>query len=1236
MPDTLEERPMDRACGSRIQTIIQTSRLQNISGATPGGASSETVEMRKEMRTRLQGFPGTRQPSAWQTTMEVLFGYSDRKLERAFQTYYSESRALPALHFSRFLSLLGVCLLPKSFFAADAETAIAEFSVALMFMAFGILWLMVKLGRPDLLERCSLATGRLPIPDIISTFGDKMLITAIFLIFESFFMPMRLRVMLVPHSLQAFVGLWLMDRILGSSSVFVVTQMIACSSTVYFCQEYRARKRFALDSAGQRWTEEEKGSGDTREKAVVGEPRAGGILDLLQGGKHSTSQATVPPQRHCVVRLSRQNHFNSGDRAAVVGEKLFNEERMGASAFARRTPQPSPERIQEIDKAIAAMKDLYGSLSMRHGLSPGTAPGLVHVSVPLGDPSLLPNGYQSRHPLSTTNHVTTTNSSAYRSMDPRLQLGRITVRKGSLVLEFDVINTEAYQDYSDDSLVGPLAEAGLARGPLPLGMLNIPGPEDGAECFVQVGAVVHTYSWDSDTSAGVGGQTPSAVPGASPQHSPNAPRLVMMHPASTELPPSNPVPQNVLSREECENELSPSGPVLQTVSLAGLQGMPPITENCSMRARCKGQALPISIAGPEGPFDMVQVLGNAEQGKSNAGQLDQVTLDIGQVFNAEQGKSNAGQLDQVTLEIGQVFNAEQGKSNAGQLDQVTLDIGQVFNAASPHLFWIEVWKSYKLMFTIPVLSFPPELSAMAQELGCVPEGSASLPTSNEISDLGLWLELVHDQPACAAITPQALGQGPCSAFSLQLLERAVQAGRVHVAAALLDDLLGPCNLSVGAILSSPYLGCPLLHSAVLSSNLDMVEMVRQVTDKHDHSIPWDLPDALGFTAMHLATQADDLNFLYDLLSRYPDADAALHSAAGGHITPLEMLAARNHGLGAEAVDALDRGEPTEVFDGADAAVHSAGGGQVAVMELVSGKHDERRMEDEEALKEEETAVHCAGGGQVAVMELVAGKHNWRLMEDEEALKEETADMVINENSGKGSKHVSVNSLGTGSSTDSCSGVACAVLNTVKSIAPTKEASAGRLAMPNPLYRSIQSFTTPDAGAVTEIKHVPVKTRRLNIPPCIGPTRPARRAAARGARDGPGGGDIDAHEGARRDDTPTRPTRQTRTNTPDTPDPARAHDTKNDTHTARHGTTTKTHNTPTADPKTRTTRKDTQTQTSVTYTQTRHAEARHETHARARRARHARPHDAHDTNDTHDARRARHERPARRARHERTH
>eukprot|EP00798_Chlamydomonas_sp_ICE-L_P001254 gene1254-32601_t len=211
-------------------------------------------------------------------------------------------------------------------------------------------------------------------------------------------------------------------------------------------------------------------------------------------------------------------------------------------------------------------------------------------------------------------------------------------------------------------------------------------------------------------------------------------------------------------------------------------------------------------------------------------------------------------------------NVEQGKSNAVLLDQVTLDIGPLYNAASPHLFWIEVWKSYKLMFTIPVLSFPP--SAMAQELGCVPDGSASLPTSNEISDLGLWLELLHDQPACAAITPDALGQGPCSAFGHQLLERAVQAGRVHVAAALFDGLLGPCNLSVGAILSSPYLGCPLLHSAVLSSNLGMVELVRQVADKHGHTIPWDLPDALGFTAMHLATQADDLNFLYDLLSRY--------------------------------------------------------------------------------------------------------------------------------------------------------------------------------------------------------------------------------------------------------------------------------------------------------------------------------------------------------------------------------
>eukprot|EP00798_Chlamydomonas_sp_ICE-L_P001253 gene1253-32600_t len=149
------------------------------------------------------------------------------------------------------------------------------------------------------------------------------------------------------------------------------------------------------------------------------------------------------------------------------------------------------------------------------------------------------------------------------------------------------------------------------------------------------------------------------------------------------------------------------------------------------------------------------------------------------------------------------------------------------------------------------------------------------------------------------------------------------------------------------------------------------------------------------------------------------------------------------------------------------------------------------------------------------MELVSGKHDGGGMEDEEALKEdETADMVIDEHSRKGSKDVSRNSLGTGSSTDSGSGVACAVLNTVKSIAPTKEASAGKLATPNPLYCSIQSLATPDAGALTEDQesapsssskeversavaatilgfgkmereYRDFKTRRLQIPPSIG-------------------------------------------------------------------------------------------------------------------------------------------------------
>eukprot|EP00798_Chlamydomonas_sp_ICE-L_P018209 gene18209-24658_t len=88
---------------------------------------------------------------------------------------------------------------------------------------------------------------------------------------------MRFRVMLVANTVQAFVGLRLMERIRGSSSLLVVLQMISCSLTVYFCQEYRARKRFVLDSAGQRWPEEERVSLDTSgsaSPAVHCQPRA--------------------------------------------------------------------------------------------------------------------------------------------------------------------------------------------------------------------------------------------------------------------------------------------------------------------------------------------------------------------------------------------------------------------------------------------------------------------------------------------------------------------------------------------------------------------------------------------------------------------------------------------------------------------------------------------------------------------------------------------------------------------------------------------------------------------------------------------------------------------------------------------------------------------------------------------------------------------------------------------------
>eukprot|EP00798_Chlamydomonas_sp_ICE-L_P001255 gene1255-32602_t len=283
---------------------------------------------------------------------------------------------------------------------------------------------------------------------------------------------------------------------------------------------------------------------------------------------------------HIPPHVLRDNELQNSNEE--VGEKLFNEERMGASAFARRTPQPSPERIQEIDKAIAAMKDLYGSFSMRHGLSPG----FVHVSVPLGDPSLLPDGYQGAL------------CRAVQAWDPRLQLGRVTVRKGSLMLEFDVINLEACQEYGDDSLVGPLAEAGLARGPLSLGMLNIPGPEDGAECFVQLGLRLFCLGQRSNPL-----HCPGGFHSAFAENGPPAPVMMPLLDRANpppdpkrvnELPPSDPVPPNILSREEREDKLSPSSPVLQTVSLAGLPGMPPITGNCSVRARCKGQALPIS------------------------------------------------------------------------------------------------------------------------------------------------------------------------------------------------------------------------------------------------------------------------------------------------------------------------------------------------------------------------------------------------------------------------------------------------------------------------------------------------------------------------------------------------------------------------------------------------------------------------------------------------------------------
>eukprot|EP00798_Chlamydomonas_sp_ICE-L_P001490 gene1490-32875_t len=578
------------------------------------------------------------------------------------------------------------------------------------------------------------------------------------------------------------------------------------------------------------------------------EPLSNSGVGLQQGGLiSSVGHLRLPPH---VIRDSIPRQAN----VEVFGERMFNEERMGPRLTPEGLTQSSPERLQEINQAIAAMKNAYKSFSASHGRFGGPSPSMVQQS---------------------------TTASTW---DPRLRLGSCTIRKGSLLLVLDIFTTEAGREGCLNFVDAPSSNSDLSECPLTPGMLHMAELEDGAECLIQA-------------SAWVGGQAPCIVPGAGDPLALDAPRLVLMHPMKTAAGNTGESSASVFQTaglhshasdvHSARNTSGNYASVFQMVDLSSLPYMPPITWRNTLRVRCQDQALPISVTGPDGPFSTTQGGGNATQ------------------VNTTQGRSNTTQVNMV-----------QADAKAGLLDQVTIDMGEVFDAASPHLMWVEVWDGYKIISSIPVMSFPEEMSATAQELGCVPEGlvlqgtaaAPSLPTANELSGLGMWQELVESlrasPPNNSLANGMAKSPAAVSALGLQLLDRAVRAGWVHVAAALFDDLLGLCDVSMKAVLSSPYLCHPLLHSAVLSTSINMVELVRQRTDQHGCSISWDLPDALGFSPMHLATQMEELNLLWELLSRYPDADAALHVAVQGQVTPAEMLAARRFCMSQEAEDIL--------------------------------------------------------------------------------------------------------------------------------------------------------------------------------------------------------------------------------------------------------------------------------------------------------------------------------------------